>query len=281
MLNALSFNLEDYADSPHARGHVPEALRRAAEPRLSGAVAEVLRRLERQRTHATFFVRGDQALQHPALVRGIAAAGHEVAAQLMTAARLADLSPEEFGRQLQQCKTLLEDVAGQRIVGFRAPDFSLTRETLWALDEVVRRGFEYDSSIFPVHHETFGIPDAPPHLHQAAALEGARIVEFPPLTVGPRRHRLPLGGSPYLRFVPAPWVAQFIRRRNRAAQPALLCFHTWEFDGAQPRLPLPPRPRALQYHNLSRTAHKLEYLLKRLAFAPLREVIAAHPPEKV
>lgn len=268
LYNALTFNLQDYFHCPASAGPLADLQRRQWPPRLEQTLEYICRELDHRQVRATFFVTGQLAQQHHHLVRRLAQDGHEIASQAMTHQSLLQTSPEQFQQQLQKSKTILEDIIRQPVLGFRAADFSLAPSTLWALDIINRLGFEYDSSIFPVSHELFGIPDASPLLHYATGLEGARIVEFPPLTAALWRHRLPVGAAPYLRFIPAPWVCQLIRRRNRIGHAALVSFNTCEFDPRQPRLALPLGSRLIKYYNLSRTMSKLKYLLEHYPFAP-------------
>lgn len=272
MINGLSFNLEDYVDSYAARTLLSEQARIDQPRRIEKGVLWVLDALRETRTHATFFVPGCVAEGYPDLIRRISEAGHEIAAHPMNSDPLSSISPDQFEKQLQQSKRLIEDVSGQRVVGFRAPDFSLMTETLWVLDILIQLGFEYDSSIIPVRHEAFGIPTARPGIHHKRTLEGKQILEFPPLTVG-KRHRFPVGACPYLRFYPARWVHQLIRKRNRQGEPILLSFHTWEFDPHQPQLPLSRRSRWMQTWNLRGARLKLNYYLRHRKWTTLRETI--------
>ena len=244
-------------------------------------VEKVLEELERAGARATFFVTGRLGQEQPEVVRRIAEAGHEVGAQTLTPGALVEVSPENFQKQLQQTKAILEDVAGARVTGFRAPDFSMVRETLWALEVVIRLGFEYDSSIMPVHHEDFGVPEARPRVHWARSLEGQTIAEAPPLTVGRKEHRIPLGACPYLRFWPAGLVRQVIRRENRRGEAAVLSFNTWEFDPGQERLEMPLGARVVQYYNLSRTKHKLRFFLKHEEWGTIGEVVKIQLPAEM
>jgi len=271
--NALSFNMEDYFSGPSYQGQLSDVERHHLAGRLEFSMDAILEQLENQGVRATFFVTGDVARQYGRLIRSISESNHEVSAGLMRYQHLVELSPAEFQKQLQQSKTLLEDIIGRRVVGFRASAFSMVRQTLWALDIIAELGFDYDSSVFPVAHEQFGIDDADPHLHYASDLEEKGILEFPPLTACFLNFRFPIGGSPYMRFIPTSWVVSFIHRSNRNGRPALISFNTWEFDSAQPRLLLPWAVRISRYFNLNRTKEKLGYLLKRHQFAPICEVI--------
>ncbi len=274
MLNALSFNVESCFDAL-AVAPLSQAAARPADDRIELGLSAVEALLAQFNIRATFFVSGETARSHPAWIRRLSDKGHEIAAQLMTLRRLVDIPPEQFRKELQQCKTLLEDLTGRSVRGFRAPYFSMTRQTFWTLDDVVRLGFDYDAGIIPIRHEDFGIPEMQPNLHPLATLEHQHIMELPPLSIGWTNHRFPLGMSPYLRFVPAGWICFFIRRRNRVGFPALISFNTWEFDIAQPRQPIPRFKRAIHYYNLHGISQKLKYLCRHCHFAPIAQVIAA------
>ncbi|MBN2211580.1 MAG: polysaccharide deacetylase family protein [Sedimentisphaerales bacterium] len=272
MLNALSFNVESYGDALAAAPHSPNAVC-PSDDRIEYGLSIVRELLERYNTQATFFFSGEIARRHPEWVRRLSKEGHEIAAQLMTFRRLVDIPPEHFRGELQQCKTLLEDLIDRPVRGFRAPYFSMIRQTFWTLDEIVHLGFNYDASIIPVRHGDFGIPEVLPNIHKLTTLEHQHITEVPPLTIGWTGHRFPLGTTPYLRLIPSGWTWLFIRRRNRAGFPTLINFNTWEFDPAQPRLTLPWLKRAFHYYNLSGTIRKLKYLCRHVHFAPIAQFV--------
>ena len=164
------------------------------------AAENVLALLANYHISVTFFVSGQNARRYPELIKRIAEAGHEIASAGMDDTPMIRQSAEDFQKQLRQSKIILEDLTSQQIVGFRAPHFTIIRETLWALDIIARLGFEYDSSIFPIRHEYFGIPDAPRHMHELKGLEGASLVELPPLTAMLAGQR-PAGGGQSLSAV--------------------------------------------------------------------------------
>ncbi len=273
--NALGFELRDYRDSRTAVVHLRGQEREKLSDRTVIAAENVLSLLASYHILATFFVSGQNARRYPELIKRIAEAGHEIASAGMDDTPMIRQSAEDFQKQLRQSKIMLEDLTSQQIVGFRAPHFTIIRETLWALDIIARLGFEYDSSIFPIRHEYFGIPDAPRHMHELKGLEGASLVELPPLTAMLAGQRLPVGGSPYLRFTPAAVVRMLINHQNRQGRAALLNFETWEFDPAGSRLEVPRPGRWAQNYNLGRTNVKLVALVERVRFCPLKRVVAS------
>jgi len=173
---------------------------------------------------------------------------------------------------------LLEDQIGERVNGYRAPSYSITRKSLWALDILVEEGFAYDSSIFPVIHDTYGIPDAErfPHVLQT---EAGSLVEFPlttlPLRFGGKEMRLPIAGGGYLRLLPVVIIRKGIEAINfRENQPTVVYFHPWELDPDQPRIKAGMKSRFRHYLNLHRTEKKLRHLFAHLRFAPMKEILA-------
>jgi len=172
--------------------------------------------LDEHRQKATFFVLGHVAQRQGDMVRRIAAAGHEIASHGMTHTMLGRLSSDEFRRELRDSRRLLEDLAGRAVVGYRAPTFSITHQTAWALDVLAEEGFRYDSSIFPIRHDRYGIPDAPRWIHRARGPKGGEIVELPPLTMHLPGVNLPAGGGGYFRLLPY-WVTAAAVRKAQAA----------------------------------------------------------------
>ncbi len=233
---------------------------------------------------ATFFVLGWVAQRVPGLVREIAARGHEIACHGFGHQLLFDIGPERFRADIRAAKALLEDICAAAVNGYRAPSYSITRRSLWALEILVEEGFIYDSSIYPIWHDLYGMPDGRRFPHTIRCPAGD-LREFPittfalPGTDG--RLRLPVGGGGYLRLLPAALIAHAFRHINeREGQPALLYFHPWEIDPGQPRVRAGFKSRFRHYHHLEKTFAKLDYLLSRLRFAPLRDVFAAFDWQK-
>lgn len=271
--NALSCDLEDYFQVESLRGVVAREDWDGMPRRLEGNTERVLGLLEEARVRGTFFVLGWCAERFPGLVKRIARAGHEVASHGYSHVMLTEQSPEEFRDDVRRAKALLEDLVGGEVVGYRAPTFSITERTLWAVDILAEEGYAYDSSIFPIRHDRYGIPSAPRHLHLREGRNGAGLVEFPPTTVRLAGCNLPVAGGGYLRLLPAWLVHRALRSVNRRGWPAIVYFHPWELDPEQPRLPVRGLSRFRHYVNLHRTAGKLRFLLARLSFTTAREVV--------
>jgi polysaccharide deacetylase family protein (PEP-CTERM system associated) len=272
--NALTFDVEDYFHVEAAVGPVSQRDWSRYPPRVEANTGRILDLLEARGVAATFFVLGWVAEHHPKLVREIAARGHEVACHSYAHRPVSSLSRTEFREDLRRAKAVIEDLTGEALHGYRAPTFSVVRSSLWALDILAEEGFEYDSSIFPIHHDRYGIPEATRFPHHVQLAAGAGILEFPMTTLLVAGQRLPFCGGGYFRLAPYGLVRAAIRHVNgRERQPAIVYLHPWEFDPGQPRLPLRGLNRFRQYVNLSGTARKLERLLDDFAFSTARDVL--------
>lgn len=275
MVNALTIDVEDYFHpnamdevvSPEDWHHLP--------PRVERNTLRVLDLLEEHGVHATFFVLGWVAERWPHLVDAIAAAGHEVACHGYAHRLAYRLGLQRFREDVVRGKAILEARLGSPVAGFRAASYSLTEWTPWALDVLVEAGFRYDSSIFPIRHDIYGIPSFSrfPVTMRCAAGE---IIEVPASTVRFAGRNWPVAGGGYFRLLPY-WVTrraiQHLNRREAA--PAIVYLHPWELDVEQPRLSATALTRFRQYTNLAGTEARLRRLLREFAFAPLRDAYPA------
>lgn len=271
--NALTVDVEEWF---HICG-VPDLLPRDRwddlESRVEADVARLLGLLDRCDAKATFFVLGWVAERHPDMIRRIAAAGHEIASHGMAHVRLFEESPGEFREEVARSVRILGDIVGERPVGFRAAEWSLRKETVWALDVVADLGFEYDSSMTPV--KVVGDPAIPTDLHLVAT-RGGLLPEMPPLTQRYLRylnHAVPLGCGWGLRFIRNAKIRRTILRRNARGIPACLVLHPWELDPDPPQVALPFWHRFVHYARLGRLRRKLPQLLSSLSWAPVRDVV--------
>ncbi len=174
---------------------------------------------------------------------------------------------------MRRAKRLLEDVSGAAVRGYRAPSYSVTERSLWAIDVLIEEGYRYDTSIFPIHHDRYGIPGAPRHVHVLTRGERS-IVEAPGSTVRCGRVNLPIAGGGYFRLLPYAWTRWGIARRNRVEQqPAIFYLHPWEIDPGQPRIPVPTASRLRHYTNLHKTEQRLRRLMKDFRFSTVDQVI--------
>ncbi len=271
----LSFDVEEYF---HAEAAQRCGVRREDWPgmatRLGPALEEILALLDRRSVRATFFILGWVGRRQPRWVKTIAQAGHEIASHGMSHQMLGRLEPEAFEAELVDSRALLEDLSGRAVKGFRAPTFSITRKTAWALDVLDRAGYEYDSSIFPVRHDRYGVPDAPVGPHLARGPAGGEILEIPPLTRRTLGSNLPVGGGGYLRLFPVRLIASGLRRAGKDGRAGTLYLHPWELDPDHPVLPMKRLQKWRHRVNLHKTSRKLAWLLERFDFGPMGDYAA-------
>ena len=275
MINALTFDVEEYFHAEAFAGAVQPEEWPALESRVVRTTERILEMLAEAGTRATFFVLGWIAKRHPALVRAIEGQGHEVGCHGYGHQMITRLSRAEFAADLERAKTTLEDAAGVRVIGYRAPTFSVVRETLWSLEVLAEAGFRYDSSIFPIVHDRYGIAEAPRFPHRRAAGAGGTIAEFPLSTVTRFGWRFPVAGGGYFRLLPYSVTAWALRSLNRVeGQPGIVYLHPWEIDPDQPRLPVGRVTQFRHSVNTRWTESKLRRLLGEFRFAPAQDVLA-------
>ncbi len=280
-LNCLSVDVEEYFHGEvFARCLSPSAWPR--QPRRAAACVERLATLfERYESRGTFFVLGWTVAYLAPLLRALVQQGHEIACHGQDHQHIGRLTPQQLRDDLAAARRRIEDAVGVTVRGYRAPTFSVTLQTAWALDAIIDAGFDYDSSIFPIRHDRYGIPAAPRTPFRAVAPSGRSILELPPLTaqVGPLR--LPVGGGGYLRLLPAAVIRHCVGRSQRRGDPVMLYVHPWELDPDQPRLPIGPLAQWRHRVNLDKTAGKVERLLQQFRFRPagqIADILRANPP---
>jgi len=252
---------------------------RSSWDRIPSRVCDSTRRLldlfDATNSRATFFVLGWVAERQPDLVREIAARGHEIACHGHGHQVIYEIGPERFREDLRRARAAIEDATGVSVKGYRAPSFSITGESLWALEVLAEEGFSFDSSIFPIRHHRYGIPGFERHPVRLRLPGGLEIREFPLTTLRIGRLCLPIAGGGYLRFLPAPLFRWGFGRLARAGEPTVLYVHPWEVDPNQPRQPVSWLVRLNHYHNLHRTEARVAALLERFRFAPISRVLDA------
>jgi polysaccharide deacetylase family protein (PEP-CTERM system associated) len=278
MLNALTVDVEEHFHVEAFASCVARESWDGCASRVERNTDRVLEIFDRHNVRATFFVMGWVAERHAALVRRIAAAGHEIGCHSYAHQRIHRQPPEEFRADVRRARRLLEEHSGGKIACYRAPSFSIVRKTLWALDILAEEGFRIDSSIFPVRHDLYGIPDAKRFPHWGPTGAGTRIFEFPPSTIRRFGNNWGVGGGGWLRLFPYHFTRTALQSiNNREGMPAMVYLHPWELDPAQPRIAAPLRSRVRHYTNLSRMQEKLERLLGDFRFAGLSEVCRGIP----
>jgi polysaccharide deacetylase family protein (PEP-CTERM system associated) len=273
ILNALTIDVEDYYHVSGFEGVVGRAHWGAFEPRIGASTALILDALERTGVRATFFVLGWVAEHHPGVVRAIHAAGHEVGCHSYWHRLIYQQTPAEFRADLRRARAVLEDLIGNAVIAYRAPTFSITRRSLWALDMLVEEGFRLDSSIFPTHHDRYGLAGTPTRPHRIARPAGS-LVEFPLAVWDGLGYPLPLGGGGYFRLYPYALTRLGLRAVNAAGRPFVAYLHPWELDPGQPRLRAGWLRGFRHYVNLRRTAGRLDRLLGDFRLGTLSDVLA-------
>ena len=269
--NVMSVDVEDWFCVHNLSRHIPYDAWDRCESRVERSTGVLLDLFGRHGVEATFFVLGWVADRFPDLVREIDRRGHELATHGYSHRLLTAMQPEEFRADLQRSLAVLAPLTGQEIRGFRAPSFSLTKRTLWALDILREAGIRYDSSVFPVaFHPDYGIPDA-----QLAPHTLAGLIELPMGVAEVFGRRIPCSGGGYFRLYPYALTRSLMRHVNRQGRPVMFYLHPWEADPTQPRVSgLPRSKRFRHYNNLDKTAERLERLLSEFTFTSARRLIA-------
>jgi polysaccharide deacetylase family protein (PEP-CTERM system associated) len=303
VVNGLSVDVEDYFQVSAFDGVVARSSWATYKSRVAASTDRLLALFEESGVHATFFVLGWIAERESAIVRKIAAAGHEIASHGYWHELVYRQSPREFREDVRRSRGILQEVSGQPVLGYRAPSFSITEASLWALEILAEEGFSYDASVFPIRHDRYGIPWVARHPHparvilevHAARRRGGRLgsgaarppsavspaldatwplLEVPASTVRLCGCNLPVSGGGYFRLLPYGWTRWGISRVNRREGRAVVFYiHPWELDPGQPRLPVSVAGRLRHYRNLSRTEDRLRKLLREFRFGPVAAVV--------
>jgi polysaccharide deacetylase family protein (PEP-CTERM system associated) len=276
MINAMSVDVEDYFHVAALAGSIDRARWDEMEYRAEASTRRLLDLFDEFNLKSTFFVLGWVARRSPELIREIHARGHEVASHGMSHLLVYNQTPQEFTAETLESKALLEDIIGAPVLGYRASTYSITKRSLWALDILKEAGFLYDSSIFPIRHDLYGIPDAPQVPARITTPKGASIVEFPMSTAPMFGAKLPVSGGGYFRLLPYWLTRAGLRKLNfELKRPFIFYLHPWEVDPAQPRVRTGLKSRLRHYTNLSRTEGRLRRLIGEFRFAPVRDVLGA------
>ena len=277
--NALTIDVEDYFQVSAFAPYIERAQWEARECRVERNVERILALLQERNACATFFTLGWIAERYPALVRRIVAAGHELASHGYGHERVSDLSEAQFFQDIHRAKALLEDIAGVPVQGYRAPSFSIGQGNLWALDTLQRAGYRYSSSIYPIRHDHYGMPDAPRFAHQIR--DG--LMEVPPTTLRLYGRNFPASGGGYFRFFPyrvSRWMLRQVHRQDQA--PAVFYFHPWEIDVEQPHVPgIGFKTRFRHYVNIGRMEQRLGRLLQDFHWGRMDDIFLSRPVQGI
>jgi polysaccharide deacetylase family protein (PEP-CTERM system associated) len=275
VLNALTVDVEDYFQVSAFDDHVDRRHWASYESRVARNTERLLDIFAEFNVRATCFVLGWVAEHYPNVVRTIAQRGHEIASHGYGHRLIYSQTPEAFRDDLRRASQAIERAGGGRVMGYRAPSFSITERSMWALDVLIEEGYEYDASIFPVRHDRYGIPGSPRHMHRIERDAGS-LWEIPGSTLRVGGVNLPAAGGGYFRLLPYKWTSLAIARLNKSErQPAVFYLHPWEIDAAQPRLESSRVSRLRHYTNLHKTESRLRRLLSEFRFGPIRDLLAS------
>jgi len=274
VVNAMTIDVEDYFQV----SAFDRVVKRGDWETLPGRVVSNTERLlqifDEENVVATFFVLGWVAERYPQLVRRISAAGHEVASHGYAHRLIYHQTREGFRDDIRKAKSILEGITGEPVAGYRAPSFSITRKSLWAMDVLIEQGYTYDASVYPIRHDRYGIANFPRHSHVFKARKGS-LLEVPGSTVRFCGMNWPIAGGGYFRILPYEWTQAGIAHLNKSERrPAVFYLHPWEIDPDQPRLQVGRVTAFRHYRNLGKTEQRLRRLLKDFRFGPLRDLVA-------
>ena len=275
MRNAMTVDVEDYFQVSAFEPYIRRAEWDHLPGRVERNVDEILRLFDAAGVKGTFFTLGWIAERYPALVRRIVQEGHELASHGWSHVRVTQQTREAFREDVRRTKALLEDIGGERVLGYRAASYSIGRDSLWALEELEESGYVYSSSIYPIRHDLYGLPDAPRFAFRPN--ENGALLEFPVTTVRIGSRNLPCGGGGWFRLLPYGAFRFAVKRVNRKdREPAIFYFHPWEIDPEQPRRSgIDLRTRFRHYLNLSRMQGRLKRLLDDFEWGRMDEVLYA------
>ena len=271
--NALTIDVEDYFQV----AALAEAVRyddwSSMEYRVEANTDRILALFERAGVKATFFTLGWVAERSPELVKRIAAQGHEVASHGYSHQLIYNQTPDVFKEETRRSKVILEDILGAPVTGYRAASYSITNQSRWALDILAEQGFTWDSSIFPVHHDRYGMPGTPRWPHRLTTDKGYELAEFPLSTFKLPGYTLPIAGGGYFRLFPY-WFSRYgLVAINREGRPFVFYLHPWEVDPGQPRLDVKWFSRFRHYNNLDVCEQRLARLLSDFRFTTMSQVL--------
>jgi len=269
MPNALTIDVEDYFQVSALSPHIARAEWERMPCRVERNTDRILGLLEDTASQATFFILGWIAERYPGLVGRIAGAGHEVASHGYAHYRATEQTPEDFLRDIRRAKAILEDITGVEVKGYRAPSFSVGKDNPWAFDCIAEAGYRYSSSVYPVRHDHYGMPDAPRLPYRPRE----NLLEIPIATARLAGRNLPAGGGGYFRLLPYAISRALVRRLNAEGGAAVFYLHPWELDPEQPRIAgTGMKTRFRHYVNLHLTEPRLRKLLRDFRWSRIDQV---------
>lgn len=274
MEHHFTVDVEEYFNFLGFERRVPLAQWDTLESRVEASVDQLLGELSARGSTGTFFTLGWVAERHPAMVRRIAEAGHELASHGYSHRRVAELAPDEFRDEVRTTKRILEDLVGQPVAGFRAPHFSLVPGCEWAFDVLLEEGYTYDSSLFPIRRKGYGYPEGERDPYRIRRPSG-ELVEVPPATLRMGGRNLPAAGGAWFRIFPYALIARALRDCERRGVSGTFYIHPWEIDPGQPLLEAPRFDRFKHYAGIAEAPRRLRRLLSEFRFKPIAATVGA------
>lgn len=273
ILNALSVDVEDWFHVSLFRHHIKRSEWGELENTVVSNVCRILELFAKHDARATFFILGWVAERYPEIVVAIKEQGHEIASHGYAHQVIYEQTPEAFFEDVQRSIEILEGITGDKIKGYRAPSYSITRQSLWAWEKLVKLGLTYDSSVFPIKHDLYGIADAPRFPFNVFLKGDHKLIEFPISTIKIFGKNVPIAGGGYLRLYPHWFFKYGIEKINAENKPAVIYFHPWELDPQLPRINVGRMKRVRHYGNLALMEERIVNLLKSFRFGTVEEVL--------
>lgn len=278
MKNAFSIDFEDCLCNEFLLKYIPEDFnKKIIEDQVLEATDRILKLLNKHDTKVTFFVLGRLAEKYPDYIKMLHENGHEIGSHTYSHTTLSKAGRQNFEEEMKRSTSILKSITGEQPLGFRAPSFSLNQSTIWALDVIEKCGYKYDSSVFPIKMLLYGVPNAPLTQYRPSMADitkndpDGKIIEFP-LSVMKFISNIPVSGGFYLRTLPK-WFLKYSLNNITRERPAIIYIHPWETYPKTPRLRLPLHSRFEAYHGINSSFSKLEMLLEKYKFAPVRDVL--------
>lgn len=274
-MNILSFDIEEWFHPEIFNGMFPQSSWDKLEPRVEKNTEIILNFLNRKRLRATFFFVGWVAEKYPQLVQAVAQEGHEIGSHSYAHSMITKMTPESFREDLKRSLDVLNSLSNHSVIGFRAPTFSITKETLWAIPILFEEGIRYDSSVFPIYHDRYGIPDAPREPYQIYKNGDEGVWEYPMTTVQFGNFNLPVGGGGYFRLYPFSLTQYLMKKCIREGRNLIFYAHPWEFDLGLPRVKMGVLKSLRHYTGIKKFLDRLDRLTDLFPFTSFREVLSS------
>lgn len=273
IINALTIDVEDWFHASVFNHKISEKEWNKCQSRVTNNVKKILGILQHKNVKATFFILGWVAEKHPEIVELIQSYGHELSTHGYAHKLIYKQTPQEFKTDVKASIEIIESISGTKVIGYRAPSYSIIYETFWAYEVIGELGIKYDSSIFPIKHDIYGVPFAPRFPYKIALDHGMEIYEFPLSTIKIFGKNFPIAGGGYFRLFPYWFIKMGIKKLNNSGKPVIIYFHPWELDPFFPRMKLGVTKNLRTYCNLMLTEQKLKWLINDFKFAPVSEVL--------